>query len=272
MRRRRAITLLEVLVAAIISALVMAAAVDAIAMGIGYNEHLRAGRDKEENWRRFQEKATLLLSRIYIDPINTTNASTYFVGQTGEGMPPGQTIQPGQMLIPGQATQAPAAASGAQSTPGGGGDSDTIMFTVMGRPLPGNALAADPTEDFETDNQHYGPQGGVAEYALCMTPIGDSKGQTGLILREQVPADQDATQGGNESIAEPDVTNVSFEFYDGTQWQPSWDTFAQTPRQLPAAIRVDCTLQGEAQDRIFIVGLAYTTVTPNNPATTTGGG
>jgi hypothetical protein len=145
------------------------------------------------------------------------------------------------------------------------------MFTVMGRPLPSRVLAEDPNDDFETENTNYGPQGGIAEYAIGMTPVGDPSGQKGVILREQVPADQDATQGGYETILEPDITNISFEFYDGTQWQSSWNTFAQTTRQLPAAIRVSYTMPGEAQDRVFIVGLAYTTVTPNNPALATGG-
>ena len=273
MKRLRAVTLLEVLVTAAITLIVLLGAVQSMAVGLTYNERLRSGRDKEENRRRFEERMTFLLTRIYIDPVNTTNASTYFVGQTGEGMPPGQTIVPGQMLIPGQTTQAPAAgaATTGTSTAPGSGDADTLMFTVMGRSLPGSVLASDPTNDFETENQTFGPQGGIAEYAIGITPVGDPQGQSGVILREQVPADQDATQGGYESVIEPDVTNITFEFYDGNQWQSSWNTFAQTTRQLPAAIRVSYTMPGESQDRVFIVGLAYTTVTPNNPATTTGG-
>lgn len=273
MRIYRGITLLEVLITTAMTVLILLGAVEAMSVAMGYNEHLRAGRTTEDNRRRFESKLTLLLQRIYIDPVNTTNASTFFVGQSGEGMPPGQTIVPGQMLIPGQATQAPAAGAqttGASSAPGSG-DADTLMFTVLGRPLPAAFLAEDPNDDFETSNQKFGPQGGIAEYAIGMTPVGDSQGKKGVILREQVPADQDATQGGYESILEPDITNISFQFYDGTQWQSSWNTFAQTTRQLPAAIRVSYTMPGEAQDRVFIVGLAYTTVTPNNPATNTGG-
>ncbi len=270
MRRQRGITLLEMMITAVITVMVLYGAVQALAVGMTYNEHLRAGRTTEESRRRFEVTMTELLQHIYIDPVNTTNASTYFVGQTGEGMPPGQTIVPGQLLIPGQATQAPAATStaGGASSPGSG-DADTLMFTVMGRRIPEKVLAA--TDDFETDNQNFGPQGGIAEYAIGMTPVGDSQGQKGVILREQVPADQDATQGGYESVLEPDITNISFEFYDGTQRQSRWNTFSQTTRQLPAAIRVDYTMPGEAQDRIFIVGLVYSTVTPNNPALNTGG-
>jgi hypothetical protein len=273
MRRTRGITLLEILVTATITIIILLGAVQAMAMGLQYNEHLRSGRTIEENRRAFEEKLTVLLTRIYIDPVNTTSASTYFVGQTGEGMPPGQTIIPGQMLIPGQTTQAPAAgaATTGTSTAAGSGDADTLMFTVMGRSVPGSVLASDPTDDFETDNTSFGPQGGIAEYAVSTTPVGDSQGKSGVVIREQVPADQDATQGGTESIIEPDITKISFEFFDGTQWQSTWNTFAQTTRQLPAAIRVSYTMPNEDQDRVFIVGLAYSTVTPNNPATTTGG-
>lgn len=276
MRRLRAVTVLELLVAAAISVIIFAAAVQAMALGIDYNEHIRANRDKEETRRHFEEKLTLLLQRIYIDPVNMTNPNTYLVGQDGGEMPPGQTIQPGQLLPPSNAgtatpTSSPQAPTGAQNTPGSGGDSDTIMFTVMGRPLPGNVLATDPSDDFETDNEHYGPQGGIAEYEVSMTPVGDARGQKGVVLREQVPADADATQGGNETIIEPDVTQITFEFFDGLQWEPSWNTFTMTPRQLPAAVKVNYKVNGEAQDRIFIVGLAYTTVSPTNPATISGG-
>ena len=273
MKSNRGLTLLEVLITSVMTVLLLLGAVQALSIGMGYNEHLRTGRTTEENRRIFEEKLTTLLQRIYVDPINNTNASTFFVGQTGQGMPPGQTIQPGQLLIPGQATQAPAAGaqvSGGAAAPGGG-DADTLMFTVMGRPLPATVLAQDPNVDFETANQNYGPQGGIAEYSISMTPVGDPQGQKGVILREQVPADQDATQGGFEQIIEPDITNITFEFYDGTQWQSSWNTFAQTTRQLPAAIRVSYTMPGETQDRVFIVGCAYSNVTPNNPATSTGG-
>jgi hypothetical protein len=145
------------------------------------------------------------------------------------------------------------------------------MFTVMGRTVPAKVLAADPNDDFETDNQNFGPQGGVAEYSISLTPVGDSQGQKGVVLREQLPADEDATQGGYESIIEPDITKITFEFFDGTQWQSSWNTFAQTTRQLPSAIKVTYTMPGETQDRVFIVGLLYSTVTPNNPALSTGG-
>ena len=287
MKRVRGITLLEVLVTAAITVIVLLAAVQAMAAGIGYNERLRSGRDTEESRRRFEERLTLLLTRAYIDSAdtkginpNSANATgstetantrtCFFVGQTGAGMPPGQTIAPGQLLIPGQATQA--AAAGAQTNGStSAGNADTLMFTVMGRPLPGSVLAEDPSDDFETTNQHYGPQGGLAEYAISMTPVGDAQGQKGVILREQLPADEDATQGGYESVIEPDVTSLTFEFFDGTAWQPSWNTFAQTTRQLPAAVRVTYSLTGESQNRIFIVGLACSTVTPNNPATTTGG-
>ncbi len=271
-RNQSGITLLEVLITAVMTVFILAGAVAAMRIGIGYNEHLRTGRTVEENRRLFEDKLTKLIQHIYIDPVNTTSATTYFVGQSGQGMPPGQTIVPGEQLIPGQTTQAPAA--GAQvtgSSSGGSGDADTLMFTVVGRPVPAKVLAADPSDDFETNNQHFGPQGGITEYAICMTPVGDSQGQKGVILREQVPADEDATQGGYESVLEPDITKISFQFYDGTQWQSSWNTFAQTTRQVPAAIRVSYSMPGETQDRVFIVGLAFTTVTPNTPALSTGG-
>jgi len=273
MKRRAGFTLLELLISIGIMAAVTAGIVEIMSIGLGYSEKLRAGRPTEDSRVAFEDRITELIHHIYIDPVNATNPSTFFVGQAGIGMPPGQTVQPGEVI---SATPTPAGNGGQVAAPAGapsagttGAGADTLMFTSMGRKIPDAVLGS--TDDFETQNTNFGPQGGVAEYALSLTAVGDTKGKTGLVLRSQIPADQDATQGGNEEIIEPDVTQINFQFFDGTTWQPSWNTFSQTPRQLPNAIRIDYTLKGETNDHILIIGIPSSKVTPNNPATQTGG-
>ena len=270
--KHRGFTLLELLISVTITAVVSVGLVGILSMCLGYNEKLRSGRATEMNRRIFEDRLTDLIHRIYIDPNSNTSATTFFVGQTGMGVPPGQTVQPGQTISATGGTTS-GTQSGQTSAPSGvgssGGSADTLMFTVIGRKPQASFLAS--TDDFETNNQNFGPQGGITECSVSLSPVGDPKGKQGLIFRQQVPADQDATQGGFESILEPDVTHIVFEFFDGTTWQPSWNTFNQTTRQLPNAIRVTYGLTGESTDHVLIVGVLLSNVTPTSPATQTGG-
>jgi prepilin-type N-terminal cleavage/methylation domain-containing protein len=269
---KRAFTLLELLISITLIAVVAAGITGILSICLGYNDKLRANRSTELNRKIFEDRMTDLIHRIYIDPNSNTSATTFFVGQTGMGVPPGQTVQPGQ-TISATGTNTSGTQTGQTSAPSGvggsSGNADTLMFTTIGRKPRAAFLAS--TDDFETNNQHFGPQGGVTEYSVSLTPVGDPKGKTGLIVREQIPADQDATQGGYESILEPDISRITYEFFDGTTWQTSWNTFNQTTRQLPNAIRVTYSLTGDKTDHVFVVGVLLSNVTPNNPATQTGG-
>lgn len=275
MKLSRGFTLLELLISVAILGAVTMGCVEVMSVAIGFNEHLRAGRSKEQSRRTFEDRMTDLLKRVYVDPVNNANPSTFFVGQAGNSAPPGQSVQPGETVSASGVGQAGSGATGQTSAgvPIGanssGGDSDTLMLTVIGRKPAAAALAS--TDDFETNNQNFGPQGGIAEYQVSTTPVGDSQGKQGLVLRQQVPADQDATQGGTESILEPDITRIRFQFFDGTTWQTSWNTFAQTTRQLPNAVRVSYQIAEEQNERVFIVRLPLSNVTPLSPATQTGG-
>ena len=52
-----------------------------------------------------------------------------------------------------------------------------------------------------------------------------------LAIIQESPEEQSLLNG---------VENLTFSFYDGTQWQTTWDSAAQT--NLPAAIKVDIQL------------------------------
>jgi hypothetical protein len=127
-------------------------------------------------------------------------------------------------------------------------------------------------DDFETNNQNFGPQGGIQEVSIETTAVGSiGQGMTGCFLRTQIPADDDPTQGGNEVLLTSELTELGFEMYDGTTWQTSWDTRSQTGAgELPAAVKVTYRFTGDTVDNIFIVQLPESTATSTNPVTVPG--
>lgn len=141
-----------------------------------------------------------------------------------------------------------------------------IVFTAAGtRPAASVRQADEPLEDL---NQRFGAQGGVVERALSLTPVGDPSGRTGLFLREQRPADGDFEQGGYESLLLEGVSDLNFEFFDGAQWVVNWDT-QEGQRRLPAAVKVEFTINGEAKS--LIVRLPASDIDEQNPLTTEDG-
>ena len=125
------------------------------------------------------------------------------------------------------------------------------------------------TDDFTTLNDTFGPQGGLTEYSFTQTPIGNATSDQGYFLRHQTPPDGDPTQGGYQAVFDPDIESVSYEFYDGTNWDPTWDTTTmQTPR-LPAAVRITYRRKNDDKDHVFVIRLVHSDVTPDNPVTQT---
>ena len=149
---------------------------------------------------------------------------------------------------------------------------DRLTFTTDSLGL--SLATQQSTDDFETQHEQFGPQGGITEISLGIAPVGEAAtSTTGLFERLQQPADGDATQGGTESVLEPAVTQLGFEFYDGIEWVTVWDTLNST-RRLPAAVRVSYTLStdSEVQTHTFVVPLAASDVDADNPATATSTG
>jgi hypothetical protein len=138
------------------------------------------------------------------------------------------------------------------------------VFTARGERVPSAVLLSQ--DDFETNNERFGPQGGTAEIAISTTPVGEAGNRTGVFLREQRPADGDETQGGNESVLDPEVTDIRFQFYDGAQWVGDWDT-DETGRRIPAIVRVIYRIADEEQDRNLFIKLPLSDVTQDDPVT-----
>ena len=237
--RRRGITLVEVLIAASIAALVMLAAGTAYVAGLRSARSLSLGRNAIAQQTAFENRLRDLFSHAYVDA-DATNPNTYFV--SGDAL----------------------SASSTTLSTSGSGDDGTIAFTVLGERPPSTLLSS--TEDFETNNQNFGPVSGVTEIQLGTTPVGSPPGgQEGLFLRQQSPSDADATQGGTESLLLGDVQTLSFEFYDGSGWVTTWDTNSQGTRRLPSAVRVTYRLKDDEEDRILVVPVPTSDVTPDDP-------
>jgi type II secretory pathway pseudopilin PulG len=231
---RVGVTLLELLVVLVMMGFLTYALIYAFVGGIDM-ERRQSQRQSEQNpTARLERRITRLLTEATLSE-DTADQTTYFVAATeSEG------------------------ALGA----------DRLTFTTT---APGLSLAAQQSvDDFETQHEQSGPQGGVAEVSFGTTPVGQAVSTTGLFERLQRPADGDETQGGTEAVLEASVTQLGFEFYDGTQWTTEWDTLNSGTRRLPAAVRVSYTLSTDADaiPHSFVVRLPASDVDADNPANT----
>jgi type II secretory pathway pseudopilin PulG len=254
-RRTSGLTLLELVVSLSITGMVVAGAASAYSAAIAYDTHNRLTQDAAASRIQFEQRLKTLLRGAFVSS-NQNDPMTYFIGDQA-----------------GNNANANAA--------------DTITFTTLNEGINSAELTSD--DDFETLNQNFGPQGGVAEVSLSLTPVGDAgQTKTGLFIREQRPADGDPTQGGTESVFDADVKTIQFEFYNGTDWDTSWSTSGVTAqstttmnvnntgqdgRRIPAAVRVTYSLSAdpEGYQRVLIVLLPHSDVTAANPIVLTGG-
>ncbi|RYG26090.1 prepilin-type N-terminal cleavage/methylation domain-containing protein [bacterium] len=237
--RQRGLTLIELLLALVVSTIVIMAAGNAYVTGVGYGAKMNAGRDAAARQTIFETRLSELFSHAYID-VDAANTATYFLS--------------------GDAVMGSPAAGSNSST-----DEGSLVFTVLGRRLP-STLVSSTDEDFETINEKFGPRAGVTEIQIGTTPVGtDPSGQPGLYLREQTPSDSDASQGGEESKLSADIETISFEYFDGTDWQTTWDTNSMGTRRLPSSVRVTYKFRDETEEHIAVFSVPASDVTPDNP-------
>ncbi|MCG9895562.1 MAG: type II secretion system protein GspJ [Fimbriimonadaceae bacterium] len=146
--------------------------------------------------------------------------------------------------------------------------SDTLTFVRLPDP-PDRAYRAARIEDSTTEdlNDRFGVQGAPQEVSLSPVGIGDAPTQEGFFLRIQSPSDGDPTQGGRQSVLDENLASVRFEFFDGQDWQPTWDTQETGfPRRLPSAVRMTYTRPGEDAERVATFPVPNSDATPDNPA------
>ncbi len=241
MTKRRGVTLLELVIAVAIVGLLTVALTRAFVAGITYETRIAQARERHEARYSVDDRLTDLFRHAYLSP-DDTNTDTFFIG----GSESDQAL--------------------------GSGLADTVQFTIQGvRP---NSSNIESEDDFETQNENFGPQGGVTEVSLSMTPVGDAGTRTGLFIRTQRPSDSEPTQGGTETVFESTIESIEFEFWDGTAWQPSWSTTVGAEKRLPAAVRISYTRTGENSDtpQVLIVRMPTSDVTADDPAEQTAPG
>ncbi|MBS1702460.1 MAG: prepilin-type N-terminal cleavage/methylation domain-containing protein [Armatimonadetes bacterium] len=236
---RRGITLLELMVVLLCMAIILGASTTMVATAIQHTNHAKESRVAYTREALFEDRLRSILENAYLSS-EATDTASYFRGGTDLS----------------------------QSTAGQAQDPSDLVFTALSPRIPSEVIASN--DDFETLNDTYGPEGGLTEYELGLTPIGDSPGDsaTGLYLRHQTPADGDYTQGGYQTVLDPDIESISYEFYNGTDWETTWDTQADNTPRLPSAIRITYRRTNDNADHTFVVRLIHSDVTPENPVTT----
>ena len=140
---------------------------------------------------------------------------------------------------------------------------DTLVFTTLGL-QPNSAFMRSEEMTFEESNERFGPQGGLAEVAFSMIPVGTAPVEDALFLRVQRPPDGDQTQGGFESALLENLQSFTFEFYDGLDWVTGWNTDTGQ-RRLPAAVRLRYTFLDEADEHVLTIRIPHSDITPENP-------
>jgi len=219
---RRGITLIELLTAMALSGIVIMGLV--AAFGAAVSQQLTDGQKREEFELSigFEERVRQLIAHAYLSPI-AEDQNTFFIGRTVSGSSLGNNA------------------------------ADELIFTTIGTGIPGQALTSTET-DFDARNQQFGPIGGTREIAITRSPIGQGGSGDGVYLREQQPSDSDPEQGGYEVVLDDGINDVSFEFWDGTDWIADWDTAVS--RALPLAVRVSYTRSEDSSNvRVFVVRL-----------------
>jgi len=230
------LTLLELLVALTMTAVLGAALVNAYAAEVQVqqsHERRMATLDRSDS---FEREITRLLSGAYLSS-TATDQTTFFQGLATEG-----------------------------SNDLG---CSRLTFTTTAPGVPPSVLT-DTADDFETLQQKFGPAGGVSEVSFSTTPVGSPPaGQAGLFERLQHPSDTDTTQGGTESVLNPQVESIGFQFWDGLEWVSTWDTTTGT-RRLPQAVMVSYHLaDSSGTARSFVVSIPGSDVSSQNPVSTT---
>ncbi|MFM9873602.1 MAG: type II secretion system protein GspJ [Fimbriimonadaceae bacterium] len=234
--KKRGFTLIEMVIALTMSMLIIGSIVTAFEISTQYQ------RTTPDRLNAFQES---LQSRKTLDTLfrgayisaDTLDLQSYFVAADSTG----------------------------QST-----SADGLVFTTLCKPVSGGYLLSESTDSEELHDQ-FGPQGGISEVSLNITPVGSpTNDQSGLFLRIQTPSDGDPTQGGTEQLLIAGVTSVTYELWDGLQWATTWDTINGGTRRIPSAIRLTLNFE-EGDPQYMVFQIPGSDVTAENPLTQTSG-
>lgn len=232
MRKSSGFTLLELLIASIMVGVLTLALAQAFGLAVVFPSRAEESRSREAQRIAFESRIRGFVESALVTS-TATDTATYFLAGTDAA-----------------------------------GDADRLTFTTEMPSISGRVSAS--ADDFETQNQQWGPQGGLEEVSLGLTPVGQAPASEGAFLREQRPADGDATQGGTETLLDPNVTDLQWEFFDGLNWLTDWDS-RTVQRRIPSLVRLTYYLQGEDDPHVLVIRLLRSDVTPDNPVVQTAG-
>jgi len=251
-RLQQGLTLLELLIVLAIT-VVLASAVSYTMMAeVQFQRLHEQRRGQQETVEATEREITRLLKGAKFTPSTTATGTTTVTATTTS-------------TSVGTTTYFQGINDGRQSLTG----CDRLTLTTTAPGIPQASMYS--TDDFQTQHDAHGPVGGVGEVSIGLQPVGTpSAGQSGLFERSQTPSDTDPTQGGYEWVLDPNIDEIGFEFWDGLEWQPTWDT-TNGQTQLPQAVRVTYTIKNEAgsPQHLFVVTIPGSTIDAQNPATST---
>jgi hypothetical protein len=230
---KRGLTLLEVMVVTLCMAIIIAASTSAVFTAVTHTSKVKASRIVYDRNAQFEDRLRTILQNAYLSS-TAGDTNSFFLG--------------GEDVV---------------EVPNGVGNQSQLVFTGLSPRVPSELIES--TDDFETLNESYGPEGGIVEYSLSLSPVGNAPVEQALFLRHQTPADGDPSQGGLESVLDPDVESISYEFYNGSDWDTAWDTTEMNPPRLPSAIRVTYQRVNDENSHYFTVRLIHSDVTVDNP-------
>jgi prepilin-type N-terminal cleavage/methylation domain-containing protein len=232
--KRRGVTLIEMMVAAVVGLLV------ALATGYAYQSAVTTqsrviAKAAEVSRQSALERRLRVLLQTAVLPTTAGSPTAYYIYNNLTGSSSGTT---------------------------------RLVFLSAWERVRDDALNSDLA--FEDHYAEYGPQGGYAEVEIGTEAIGSGGTPRGLLLRVQRPADGDPTQGGEQEVLFEEVESIEFEFFDGASWTSEWDTQTQDPPRLPAAVRARYRLTDDDRERVLTVRVPASDVTIDNPLTVGG--
>ena|GEM_PF-990653 len=238
MKRVRGVSLVEMLTAIVIATLVMTSLSRTVVAGINFQKNGETARIAEARRVAFEDHLKAIIEGAVL-----YTPDHFFISPIPNNVSAPVTDTSGITLAEG---------------------SDSLVLTSVPTTMPGAFLHSTDTV-FEDLNQRFGPLAGPAEIGLSTTPVGEAGLAQGLFLRTQTPPDSDPTQGGTETLMMDRLQAIRFQFYDGTQWDDSWDTRNGNKGQLPMAVKVTYYLLNDPMTHTILVRVPMgTTASSNN--------
>ena len=243
-RRRRGFTLLEVLLSLVLSVLVLAIVATAVDLHMRLLTSSRTDIEQSQLARAvLRQMADDLHGAVAYVPQSTSGVLTTSLTA---GLQNAITLESQQGGTPPTQATSPSGSSTASlstsSTPGLYGDNQSLQFdfTRLTKATVSNANSADtnsvnPTSDLRT-----------VTYTLAGNNLGSASGGNGQGLvryeMDRAAAANAQTSGqysqdlANQQPIAPEVTDLEFSYYDGTEWNDQWDTSQQGA--LPMAVQI----------------------------------